>query len=106
MSKTKKIIIFGVTALILGALAFIYFSNSNSSNNTASTGGFSIKNFFPFGNPDEIVVTNTDNNSTDNTYNTQNDIDTSQTSVSDSNINKLRKISEKPVAGSIVYLQG
>lgn len=99
---SKKILLIIGILVIVGVVAFFVFSpGENSGGSTPNTDtGFSFKDFLPFGQSDDITPsTNTDSTATND-----------QTNLPTNNPNqpvpKLRKISNEPVAGGVVFNSG
>jgi hypothetical protein len=98
MSTKKIILILGILAIV-GLAIFIIMSARGSASPDSGDSGFSIRNFFPFGNPNDNE--NTAPNIDDDTY-----IPPDQNSGSGESIPRLRKISEEPVAGAVLLSSG
>ena len=99
MSSKKIILIIGIVVIIAIA-AFLIFSARNGATTDAGGEG-SIRNFFPFGNSGEAPADNT------GFANTGSDGSTDfQTNNLDEPIPKLRKLSEDPIAGAILFNKG
>lgn len=103
MTTTKKIIIAVLVIAVLGGVAYWFFSSRAQTGNTNNpSGGFSIKSFFPFGNGNDVQVTNNDSSQNNNSDSTQSGGSFNQTGP----VPKLRELSNKPVAGSVVWTTG
>ncbi len=111
MTNTKKIIIAVLVVAVLGGLYFWFMSRGSGGENSVSTGGFSVRNFFPFGNENENPPNEGDTNNSNNgnnSINSSNDVGAGGvggsgfTNSTGSHLNKLRKLSEGPVAGAIL----
>lgn len=99
---TKKILlVLGILAII-GVAAFLMFSSKPAVGPGESRVGFSIRDYLPFGNSNN---TNTDTGTTTTDINDQNASSTeSLPSVYiDESVPRLRKISNEPVAGAVVF---
>lgn len=94
MSTKKIILIFGILVVI--ALAIVVVMSSDESV-TDNTNGFSVRNFFPFGNPEDQIEVS------DSTTSAQEQMVSQDTSEP---IPKLRKISSDPVAGAVIFSRG
>lgn len=92
---TKKIILIGGIVIILAVAAFLIFSARQNSDTTTENVGFNIKDFFPFGNPDDP------SNNIENT-NEETPVNTNANEI-EKPIPNLRKISNGPVAGAVMY---
>ena len=101
MTKTKKIIIFIIISAVLAVILWWFFGRGSTNNGGGgSTSGFSIRNFFPFGQAPESSTENTGNNlPTSNNSQNKNEI------FGSAPLAKLRKLSDKPVAGAVIYNQ-
>src|SRR3989344_2716395 len=99
MSSTKKIIIFILVIGVLGIGALWFFSReANLGGTYGEDAEFNIKRFLPFGETDQELGTNIVN---------QNQTNSTKSDQADEKlvipITKLRKLSERPVAGATIF---
>jgi hypothetical protein len=95
---SKKIILGILVLTILGGVGyFVWMNNEPVPETGGETGGFSFKNFFPFGNSEEISNEIIDNQSTDNPSTSSGQAETSLPAP------KLRKVSDSRVAGMVLF---
>jgi hypothetical protein len=97
MSK-KILLIIGILAVVGVAFFLIFYSNPQSGE--SGTPGFSIRNFLPFGGSGNSEA----NNGTANEESANNE--TSTSTPSGEPIPRLRKLSQEPVAGSVIWNSG
>ena len=108
MTKTKKIIIFVVVVIMIGLAGWWIYSKNTNTDVRVGNSGFSIKNFFPFGQAPENTTNQNNggengtsgNNSSGSTSNTDNNSNRDAVNVP---IKKLRKLWDKPVAGTVMW---
>ncbi len=108
MTKTKKIIIFVITVIVLGLMAWwLYARNTNNTDVRVgnNSGGFNIKNFLPFGNPDTAGNSSGSGSNSNNNGSTFDNGKNAAPSPMATNvpIKKLRKLWDKPVAGAVIF---
>lgn len=98
--NTKKIILILGIVIIIGIAAFIILSPKNAPTDTPNS-GFSIRNFFPFGNSEDII-------SSEQNIEGEGNASPEIPTVSGPNeiLPRLRKISSAPVAGAVMLSQG
>ncbi|OHB14881.1 MAG: hypothetical protein A2431_02960 [Candidatus Zambryskibacteria bacterium RIFOXYC1_FULL_39_10] len=99
LKMTKKILLIIGILIVIGIAVFMIFFSAPATETGESRVGFSIRDYLPFGNSD-----NTSNNaSTTDQNNNGNQDDNIVTTLSNQPIQELRKISNEPVAGAIVF---
>ncbi len=95
MSK-KILLIIGIIAVVGVAVFFIFFSKPQSE--SGGVGGFSLRNFLPFGNSDDTGTTEPPTNISENPPDTKPVIGTENQPVP-----RLRKLSGEPVSGAVIF---
>lgn len=97
---TKKILlIIGILAVV-GVAIFLIWNSTTQENGGTNKVGFSIREFFSFGN-------NTETNTEINTEETdENQNEEQQNIVTDVSVPRLRKISSEPIAGAVIFNEG
>lgn len=98
---SKKIILGILIVVILGGVGyFVWMKNAPSNAASGENGGFSFRNFFPFGNSDDITNEITVDQATDNSSETAS---TSTQTANNQPTPKLRKVSNSPIAGMVLF---
>jgi hypothetical protein len=104
---TRKILLIIGILVIVGGVA-LFFWRKNSPTTTGGEGGFSFRNFLPFGNSEESSNDNAggENNNGNNGDENGNDPGSGTPFQTNSPLTKLRRISEGPVAGAVMLNSG
>lgn len=105
MSK-KIILIIGIVIVIGLAIFWVTSIQSRTSPGGDSAVGFSIRDFMPFGSSNNNSDLNNSNNQTGGQTDLGNNPDNQETNSKDLIIAKLRKISNEPVAGAVIFNSG
>ncbi len=99
---TKKILLIIGILVVIGVAVFLIFGSKPQTGGGESRVGFSIRDYFPFGGGSGDAGTN---NST-TTNNTGNNSSTNPNNFINQPIPRLRKISNEPVAGAVIWNVG
>lgn len=93
---TKRLLLITGVLIIIAVAVFLVFSSSQNTGTNEEAGGFSIRDYLPFGNSsqtaNEFPQTETE---TENEFSNQPNINEP--------IKRLRKLSNEPVAGAVIF---
>lgn len=98
MNAKKVLLIIGILIVVAIAIFLVFFSRPQKD---GGEGGFSFRNYFPFGNNETGFIDD------QNDISTETDTPTNETPFEENlPIPRLRKLSNEPVAGSVIFNTG